>query len=171
MVATMVVENGQSVVCKLIPQMQRQLGLAVLGFRRPWLVRGSSVVEIGLCTLDLYWDPLARVGGHLCVMRGSADMLLALHAAKRDLTLCAYIAFFDLRVCVLEKSVLPPAPMRSYMCWKPAFCCMNHNLLIHLKKRWPHKNNLPMKIEIQRPSQLSIPINMSPLIQLTSPNV
>jgi len=60
MVATMVVENGQSVVCKLIPQMQRQLGLAVLGFRRPWLVRGSSVVEIGLCTLDLYWDPLAR---------------------------------------------------------------------------------------------------------------
>ena len=32
---------------------------AALGFGRPWLVRGSSVVGIGLCTLDLYWDPLA----------------------------------------------------------------------------------------------------------------
>ena len=127
------------------------------------------------CTCNRVETAGSLVGGHLCVMRGSAGMLLALHAAKRDLTLCAYIAFFDLRVCVLEKSVLPPAPMRSYMCWNvlrlPAFCCMNHNLLIHLKQRWAHKNNLPMKVETQRPSQLSIPINMSPLIQLTSPNV
>jgi len=55
-----VVENGQSVVCKLIPQTRRRLGLATLGFGRPWLVRGSSVVGIGLCTLDLHWVPLAR---------------------------------------------------------------------------------------------------------------
>jgi len=45
---------------KLIPQTQRRLGLAALGFGRPWLVWGSSVVGIGLCTLDMYWDPLAR---------------------------------------------------------------------------------------------------------------
>jgi len=56
----MVFENGQSVACKLIPHTQRRLGLAALGFGRPWLVRGSGMVGIGLCTLDLYWDPLAR---------------------------------------------------------------------------------------------------------------
>jgi len=30
-----VVENGQSVVCKLIPQTRRRLGLAALGFGHP----------------------------------------------------------------------------------------------------------------------------------------
>jgi len=55
----MVVENGQSVVCKLIPQTRRRLGLLhwTLG---PWLVQGSGVVGIGPCTLDFYWDLLAR---------------------------------------------------------------------------------------------------------------
>jgi len=151
------------------------------------------------------------VGGHRCARRGSADMLLELHAVKRGLALCACLVLFVLRVCVLELTVLPPAPLSDFMCWNalrlPAFRCVNHTLLIlprpqtflmhnsplflllcdalhnclyiflfvnitsHLKQRWPRKNNLPMKIAIQRPSQLSIPINMSPLSQLTSPNV
>jgi len=107
----MVVENGQSVVCKLIPQTRRRLGLAALDFGRPWLVRNSSVVGIGLCTLDLYWDPLARaivlrpldrLWADTCVAcGGSAGMLLALPAAKRGLALCACLAFFDLHVCAL----------------------------------------------------------------------
>jgi len=39
-------------------------------------------------------------------------MLLALHAATRGLALCACLVFFVQCVCVLEVSVLPPAPLR-----------------------------------------------------------
>ena len=88
------------------------------------------------------------MGGDLCGMRGSAGMLLALHAAKRGLALCACIAFFDLRVCVLELSVLLPAPMRSCICWNalrlPAFCCINHNLLILPRPQTPLMHNSPL---------------------------
>jgi len=44
-----------------IPQPRRQLDLAALSLGCWWLVWGSGVVGIGLCTRELYWDPLARV--------------------------------------------------------------------------------------------------------------
>jgi len=45
----------------LIPQPRRRLDLTALSLVCWWLVWGSGVVGIGLCTRELYWDPLARV--------------------------------------------------------------------------------------------------------------
>jgi len=50
--------------------------------------------------------PLARaVGGHRCVRRVSARMLLALHAATRGLALCVCLVFFVLCVCALGSAL------------------------------------------------------------------
>ena len=118
-------------------------GPDALGFRRPGLVRGSGVVGIGPCTLDWYWDPVARAIMLRQLDRklwagtsvaGGGQLACCSNAAKRGLALCACLVLFVLRVCVLELSVFPLAPLSGCMCWNalrlPAFHCVNHTLLI-----------------------------------------
>ena len=62
---TVTLDNGEKVRVLvqhgLMPQPRSRLDLAALSLGCWWLVWGSGVVGIGLCTRELYWDPLARV--------------------------------------------------------------------------------------------------------------
>jgi len=97
-----------------MPQTRRRLDLATLSLGCQRLVWGSGVVGIGLCTRELYWDPLTRtiasrppVGGHSSVRRGLAGMLLVLHTATpsshcaRVLSSLSCVFVLSGRVCCL----------------------------------------------------------------------
>jgi len=107
----------------LMPPPRRQLDLAALGLGCWRLVQGSGVVGIGLCTREFFWDPLARAIALRPLERAGCGQALGCqlgvswHAARivhsnAGLTLCTCLVLFVLRVCVLESSVLPLAPLR-----------------------------------------------------------
>ena len=106
-----------------MPQTRRRLDLATLSLGCQRLVWGSGVVGIGLCTRELYWDPLTRTiasrppdtscGRTFECQAGVSKHAACIAHSNAVLALCACLVLFVLRVCVIGSSVLPLVPLRS----------------------------------------------------------
>jgi len=105
-----------------------------LGFAR-WICIGIRL-HVQSC-----WDRWIACGRTPVWHAGVSWHAARIARSEAGLRIVRVHCLFDLRVCVLELSVLPPAPMRSCMCWNalrlPAFCCINHSLLILPRPQTP----------------------------------